>query len=137
VDERCGVSAGFPEGWVKVDDWRGGRVSERWGAVRMFVVWGLAGELVGVGLALPQWVAYGRYCLTDTGAEEVGSWCDDTVPRIYLFFRSGIGLFSGLPLPLSGPRLTKSGTWASYDTGRSLASRYLTPALTVLIRSGI
>ena len=37
------------------------------------------------GLAFPQRVAYGRYCLTDAGAGEVKSWYDNTVPGIYLF----------------------------------------------------
>ena len=43
------------------------------------------GVLVEAELAFPQWVAYGRYCLTGAGAGEVRRWCDDTVPSIYLF----------------------------------------------------
>jgi len=69
---------------VEVDGWGGGR-GERWGAVGRLVVLGIGGVLVGVGLVFPQRVAYGRYCLTDAGAGEVRSWCDDTVPSIYLF----------------------------------------------------
>jgi len=71
-------------GWRLMAGEEGG-VSERWRAVGRLVGLGVGGVLVGAGLAFPQWVAYGKYCLTDAGAGEVRSWCDDTVPSIYLF----------------------------------------------------
>jgi len=79
-----------------------GGVSERWRRWGGWLGWGLGwggGVPVGAGLAFPQWVACGRYCLTDAGAGKVRSWCGDTVPSICLFLQERNGLFSILPPP--------------------------------------
>lgn len=43
---------------------------------------GFAGILVGAGLVLPQYIAYVKYCGTNTSARP---WCEKTLPSIYVF----------------------------------------------------
>ena len=83
MDERCGVSAGFLEGWVKVDGWRGGRVSERWG-----LDWRFRSGLLTGGTVLLMRVQ-----------RRLGVGMTTLFLEFTSFFRSGIGLFSGLPPP--------------------------------------
>ena len=48
---------------------------------------GLGGVLIGAGLVVPQWVAYGQYCRLDPelGTGSTRPWCQETIPSMYTF----------------------------------------------------
>jgi phosphatidylinositol glycan class V len=47
---------------------------------RKVVALGIAGILVGLGTAIPQWIAYLEYC---GGDENSRPWCKQTIPSVY------------------------------------------------------
>ncbi|KAH0559613.1 hypothetical protein GP486_003871 [Trichoglossum hirsutum] len=106
---------------------------------------GVAGILVGLGTATPQWIAYLAYC----GDENDRPWCKQAVPSIYAWVQDhywNVGFmrywtFSNLPLfLLAGPALLIMGlsaAWALYGPKNRLLTRVTgqgTPSATDAIR---
>ncbi|CUS15731.1 unnamed protein product [Tuber aestivum] len=116
-----------------------------WRAVGRVVGLGIGGLLVGTGLAFPQWLAYGRYCLVVAGTGELRSWCDDTVPSIYLFVQErywNVGLFRYWAIPnvplflIATPALIVlmcSSIWAIYGGAGPVVRKLAIPQILLAV----
>ncbi|KAI5859070.1 GPI mannosyltransferase 2 [Tricharina praecox] len=92
------------------------------------VVLGVGGVLVGAGVALPQYIAWGEYCIS---TPPLRPWCTKLVPSIYTYVQDvywNVGLFrywtlSNLPLfVLAAPTLLilfASGNWVLRQSKRN------------------
>ncbi|RPA90682.1 mannosyltransferase [Choiromyces venosus 120613-1] len=115
-----------------------------WRAMGRLVGLGIGGVLVGAGLVVPQWVAYGRYCLANEDVE-VRSWCNNTLPSIYFFVQErywNVGLFRYWTLPniplflLATPALIVlicSGIWALYGGAGPVVKKLAVPQVLLAV----
>ncbi|KAG0639341.1 hypothetical protein HOY80DRAFT_1074595 [Tuber brumale] len=127
-------------GWRFVVEGEGG-----WRAVGSLVGLGVGGLLIGAGLALPQWLAYRRYCLAGLGAGELRSWCNNTVPSIYFFVQErywNVGVFRYWTIPniplflLATPALIVlicSGIWAIYGGAGPVVRKLAIPQILLAV----
>jgi phosphatidylinositol glycan class V len=56
--------------------------------IRRLFVTCVAGIMIAVGFAGPQYLAYQEYCMTNNSSTGVRSWCDKRVPSIYTWVQS-------------------------------------------------
>ncbi|KAG0136017.1 hypothetical protein HOY82DRAFT_119357 [Tuber indicum] len=120
-------------------------VERGWRVVGSLAGLGIGGLLVGAGLALPQWLAYGRYCPAGSGAGELRSWCNNTVPSIYFFVQEqywNVGVFRYWTIPniplflLATPALIVlicSGIWAIYGGAGPVVRKLAIPQILLAI----
>ena len=89
-------------------------------ATRKLIVLGVGGSLVGLGFAVPQWLAHVQYCQGRPVSGEGGlrPWCTRTVPSIYAWVQDQYWYVAPEGKCLeSGPNVYFEGTLAFCDTG--------------------